>query len=183
MLENGAADGPGDWVLLVYRVPREPSTPRIAVWRRLRQLGVAQLGDGVAALPADARTREQLEWVADMVVQAAGTAGVWLSRPASLAQERELAVGMTSARAEEYRELIALAEGLSGEPEPVRRRGLQRLRTQWRGIDRRDFFPPPEREQSRRALNDLAASITDPDPSTVQPSSADPAVVSGEGQR
>ena len=37
--------GTGWWVLLSYRVPREPSTPRIAVWRRLRQLGVAQLGD------------------------------------------------------------------------------------------------------------------------------------------
>jgi len=23
------------WVLLAYRMPREPSTPRIALWRRL----------------------------------------------------------------------------------------------------------------------------------------------------
>lgn len=152
-------------MLLVYRVPREPSTPRIAVWRRLRQLGVAQLGDGVVALPADARTREHLDWVADMVVEAGGTAGVWLSRPGSLAQERDLAAGMTAARAEEYRELIALTDALAGEPEPARRRGLRRLRSQWRAIDRRDFFPPQERERARRALTDLAASITDPEPS------------------
>ena len=32
------------WVVLIYRVPREPSSPRIAIWRRLRSLGVAQLG-------------------------------------------------------------------------------------------------------------------------------------------
>src|SRR5262249_39018906 len=31
------------WVLLAYRLPREPSTPRIAVWRRLRRLGALQL--------------------------------------------------------------------------------------------------------------------------------------------
>ncbi|HEY5882904.1 MAG TPA: Chromate resistance protein ChrB [Nakamurella sp.] len=153
-------------------MPREPSTPRIAVWRRLRQLGVAQLGDGVVALPADARTREQLDWVADMVIEAGGTAGVWLSRPGSLSQERDLAAGMTAARAEEYRELIALTEGLAGEPEPARRRGLRRLRSQWRAIDRRDFFPPPEREQARRILTDLAASITDPEASSA-----------GQGQR
>jgi hypothetical protein len=164
--DGDAGGGPGEWVLLVYRVPREPSTPRIAVWRRLRQLGVAQLGDGVAALPADARTREQLDWVAGMVVEASGTAGVWLSRPGSMSQERELATDMTAARAVEYRELIALTGGLAGEPEPARRRGLRRLRSQWRAIDRRDFFPPPEREQARRALNDLAASITDHEPST-----------------
>lgn len=120
----------------------------------------------MAALPADARTREQLDWVAGMVVEASGTAGVWLSRPGSMSQERELATDMTAARAVEYRELIALTGGLAGEPEPARRRGLRRLRSQWRAIDRRDFFPPPEREQARRALNDLAASITDHEPST-----------------
>jgi hypothetical protein len=120
----------------------------------------------VAALPADARTREQLDWVAGMVVEASGTAGVWLSRPGSMSQERDLATDMTAARAVEYRELIALTGGLAGEPEPARRRGLRRLRSQWRAIDRRDFFPPPEREQARRALNDLAASITDHEPST-----------------
>jgi hypothetical protein len=59
-----------DWLTLVYRVPRQPSTPRIAIWRRLRALGVAQLGDGVVALPQDARTREHLDWVADRVVDA-----------------------------------------------------------------------------------------------------------------
>lgn len=154
--------GPGEWVLLLYRLPREPSTPRIAVWRRLRQLGVAQLGDGVVALPADARTREQLEWVADMVIEAAGTAAIWLSRPGTPDQEREVAAGMTAARAAEYLEVVSLVGDLVGEPEAVRRRGLRRLRTQWRSIDRRDFFPPPERDRARRALDELAASITEP---------------------
>ena len=39
-----------DWVLLAYRLPRVPSTPRSAVWRKLKRLGVAQLGDGLVAL-------------------------------------------------------------------------------------------------------------------------------------
>ena len=46
------------WVQLAYRLPREPSAPRLAVWRRLRGLGVAQLLDGlVKALLADASRR------------------------------------------------------------------------------------------------------------------------------
>jgi hypothetical protein len=39
------------WVLMVYRLPREPSRHRVAVWRKLRDLGALYLQDGVAALP------------------------------------------------------------------------------------------------------------------------------------
>ena len=52
------------------------TTPRITLWRKLKKLGVAQLADGVAALPADARTREQFEWLAEEVVESGGQAGV-----------------------------------------------------------------------------------------------------------
>jgi hypothetical protein len=55
----------GSWVLLAYRLPREPSNPRVAVWRKLERLGVARLGDGLVALRADARTREHLEGLAE----------------------------------------------------------------------------------------------------------------------
>jgi len=47
---------------------REPSTPRITTWRELRRLGAARLGDGLAALPADARTREQVDWIAEEII-------------------------------------------------------------------------------------------------------------------
>ena len=30
------------WVLLAYRLPREPSTPRSALWRKLHLLGAQQ---------------------------------------------------------------------------------------------------------------------------------------------
>src|SRR5215470_10068545 len=103
------ADQAGLWVLLCYRVPREPSAPRIAIWRKLKRLGVAQLGDGLVGLPADARTREQLEWIAEEVTQAGGSAGLWLARPATAAQERELAEAMAAARAAEYEALAARA--------------------------------------------------------------------------
>src|SRR3954470_927631 len=92
--EHRLGDGPGEWVLLSYRLPREPSTPRIAVWRKLKRLGVAQLSDGLVALPADARTREHLEWIADEVTEAGGTAAIWLARPASRSHERDLAAQM-----------------------------------------------------------------------------------------
>jgi hypothetical protein len=141
--------------MLSYRLPREPSGPRTTLWRRLKRLGVAQLADGLVALPADARTREQLEWLAEDVVVADGTAGVWLARPTTDAQERELAGSLAVARAAEYRELAESCR-TAAESEPSERiRALRRLRAEWRAIGRRDFFPPPEREQAATALREL----------------------------
>src|SRR5215213_10042242 len=93
---------PDGWVLLAYRLPREPSRPRIAVWRKLERLGVARLGDGLVGLPADARTREQFDWIADEIGEAGGSATVWLARPTSVGQEQQIATAMRDARAAEY---------------------------------------------------------------------------------
>src|SRR6266508_1837255 len=49
------------WVLLAYRLPRDPSTPRSALWRKLRRLGATQLLGGLTALTLDGRNREQQE--------------------------------------------------------------------------------------------------------------------------
>ncbi|MDA1360964.1 hypothetical protein O1R50_15135 [Glycomyces luteolus] len=149
---------PGDWVLLSYRLPREPSSPRIAVWRKLKRLGVAQISDGLVALPADARTREHLEWMADEVQDGGGTAGIWIARPAALAQERELAAAMAEARAAEYRAVLETAAAAAGLPEGERAAAVRRLRSELQRIGRRDYFPPPEREQARRAVAALSGT-------------------------
>ena len=91
--------------MLAYRLPRTPSTPRIALWRKLRRLGVVQIVDGVVALPASADMREQLEWLAEDVVEAGGEATIWLSEPATAAQHRALAQAMTERIDVEYREI------------------------------------------------------------------------------
>jgi hypothetical protein len=150
--------GPGLWVLLCYRVPREPSTPRIAIWRKLKRLGVAQLGDGLAGLPADARTREQLEWIAEEVIEAGGSAGVWLACPATAAQERELAAAMATARSAEYEAVATQAAAARDADGPARAAALRRLRAELRRIGRRDYLPPPAREEARAAVETLAGT-------------------------
>jgi hypothetical protein len=147
------------WVLLAYRLPREPSTPRIALWRRLRALGVAQLVDGLVALPADSRTREQLEWLADEVEEAGGDASVWIAEPASAKQGRALAEQMQLAVAAEYVELAEAARAALKTEAGSRKRRLAKLRRDLRRIRRRDYFPPQERDEARAAVEAIARSL------------------------
>jgi hypothetical protein len=150
------------WVLLAYRLPREPSTPRSALWRKLRRLGAVRVLDGLAALPLDARTREQFEWLAEEVVEAGGEATIWIGELASAAQERELAARMAEAVAADYRRLHAEAEAARRETSGTRRRTLGRLRRELRRIRARDYFPPPERELAQQALVELVSLIEEP---------------------
>jgi len=149
----------GAWVLLAYRIPREPSTPRISVWRKLRQLGVGQLVDGLVALPSDARNRERLEWVADAVVEAGGQATVWVAKPTTAVQARELVDQMTEAVATEYRAVIVAAREAAATPDAQPRRTVGRLRREAQRIRDRDYFAAPEGDEARAALDELARSV------------------------
>ena len=145
------------WVMLAYRLPREPSTPRIAVWRRLRRLGALQLVDGLVALPLDQHTREALEWVAEEVEQAGGEATVWIGEPAASTDERVLRRRMADAAATDYRGVIEVASAAECAPDAERRRTAAKLRRTLQRVRARDFFPPPERRQAERAVERLAA--------------------------
>src|SRR5690348_8324552 len=150
------------WVLLAYRLPREPSTPRSTLWRKLRRLGAAQIVDGLAALPLDARNREQLEWLAEEVVQSAGEATIWVGELTSAAQERDLVTRMAATIAADYRTVIVEALDARAEAHGQRRRTLARLRRELRRIRARDYFPPAEADEARIAVQELATLVEEP---------------------
>ena len=145
------------WVLLSYRLPREPSTPRSQVWRNLRRLGVVQIADGLVALPADPRTRESLEWIAEEVVDHGGEAMLWLGKPAEASGRATLQARMTVAVASEYQALIDEADGARADDPLNTRRLVHRLRREMQRIEARDYFPTPQRDQARQAIETLAA--------------------------
>jgi hypothetical protein len=145
-----------DWVLLAYRLPREPSTPRSNVWRKLKRLGVAQLADGLVALPADARTREALEWIAEEVLEHHGEAMLWLGRPADEAGRADIRERMTAASAAEYEAVAFEANATRDSDDATRRRITARLRRELHRIEARDFFEPEQRATALRAVDELA---------------------------
>jgi hypothetical protein len=149
----------GRWVLMAYRLPREPSSPRTALWRKLRRLGAVQLLDGLVALPLSDHNREQFEWLVEDVHEAGGEAALWLAEPDVAADGRALETALVTAVAEEYRAITAAAREAHALDAPARRRALSRLRREMRRIRARDYFPPPERQQAETALDELALLI------------------------
>jgi hypothetical protein len=142
-------------VLLVYRLPREPSRHRVAVWRKLRDLGALYLQDGVAALPEDAVTREQLEWLQLRVREAGGGATLWEGRPGTAAEEAGLVEDFRHSREEAYRAIIAGAERLRRKAEMGGGGVLEqlgKLEREFRAERRRDYFRSPLRLGAAEAL-------------------------------
>jgi hypothetical protein len=151
-------------VLLVYRLPREPSRHRVAVWRKLRELGAIYLKDGVAALPEDAVTREQLEWLQLRVREAGGEATLWEGRPGTLAEEVELVEEFRSLREEAYRSITAEAERLRLKAQMGGKGLLEQLRKlerEFRAERRRDYFRSPLRAEAAAALKATREAVRD----------------------
>jgi hypothetical protein len=55
------------WVVLLARVPAEPSRHRVAVWRELRRLGAVAIGQSVWALPDHPAATSGLGRIAELV--------------------------------------------------------------------------------------------------------------------
>jgi Protein ChrB, N-terminal len=150
------------WVLLVYRLPREPSRHRVAVWRKLRDLGALYIQDGVVTLPEDAFTREQLEWLQLRVRESGGEATLWEGRPGTVADEDELVGEFRSSREEAYRTIIAEAERLRRKAR-MGAEGLSeqlgKLERRFRAERRRDYFRSPLRTEASAALKAARAAV------------------------
>ena len=86
------------WLILIYRLPREPSRHRVAVWRKLKDLGALYLQDSVAALPEDAVNREQLEWLQLRIQEADGEATLWEGHPNTSAENKGLVEAFRTSR-------------------------------------------------------------------------------------
>jgi DNA-binding transcriptional regulator PaaX len=144
------------WLILIYRLPREPSRHRVAVWRKLKALGALYLQDGAAVLPEDAVTREQLEWLQLRIREAEGEATLWEAQPNTPMENKELVEAFLSSREEAYRTLIARAERIQRKAELGGSKALLeelgKLEREFRAERRRDYFRSPVRKEAASAL-------------------------------
>ncbi|MFC0273931.1 Chromate resistance protein ChrB [Metabacillus herbersteinensis] len=67
------------WLLLLYKVPPEPTSHRVYVWRKLKRLGAVLLHDTVWCLPITGWTREQFQWLSVEIKEFGGSVMVFES--------------------------------------------------------------------------------------------------------
>src|SRR5246500_228471 len=103
--DGPAGDGAGaGWLLLIYRVPPEPTRLRSTVWRRIKSLGAIYLQNSVAALPVSAANERALRKLRREIADMSGTA--MLMSCSVLAGEAEVRAMFQAARNDEYEEIV-----------------------------------------------------------------------------
>ncbi len=93
-----------EWLVLVYKIPPEPSRLRAGIWRKLKAAGAVYLQNGVAALPASSINERVMRSVSHEVTAMDGTAH--LVRGAALGDEAAILTLFAAARDAEYREVL-----------------------------------------------------------------------------
>lgn len=140
------------WILLIYKVPNEPSAKRVAVWRKLKRLGAVLLQDGAWVLPATEQTREHFQWMANEIEEMDGQASVWDSHILPRVQEEPLVREFIKQVDEIYRELLAELNRKVVDVSSISRR-YQQARTQ-------DYFDSPLGQRVRSALVAVREAFT-----------------------
>ncbi len=132
------------WLLLAYKLPREPTAGRVGVWRKLKQLGAVALQDAVWVLPANPQTREQFQWLAAEIEELSGEATLWESRLLSAEMDERVKAQFVEPVETSYRELLGELK--------KKRPDLPTLSKRYQQTFVRDYFRSPLAVKVRAAL-------------------------------
>ncbi len=132
------------WILLVYKIPREPTALRASVWRKLKRLGALLMHDAVWILPATPWTREQMQWLAVEIMEFGGEAMLWESHLLLNGQEEALVQEFLTKVDTVYREILSELDHEDADLVTLSRR-YQQVRAQ-------DYFQSELGKQVRRRL-------------------------------
>jgi hypothetical protein len=132
------------WLLLVYKIPREPTAGRVYVWRKLKALGAVPLQDAVWVLPGTPRTQEQFQWLAAEITELGGDVNLWEAEQVYAADSQALVQRFVAPVEAEYREIL----------DALKRKGrdLAALSKRYQEACSRDYFHSALGQQVREKL-------------------------------
>src|SRR4051812_16040927 len=97
---------PERWIVLTFRVPRMPTSNRVYVWRKLKQLGAIALQDAAWVLPATPKTQEHFQWLATEISELGGEARLWFSTLQLEISDEGLRKQFEAQAESEYKEIL-----------------------------------------------------------------------------
>lgn len=159
-----------EWLVLVYKVPAEPSRLRAGIWRKLKAAGAIYLQNGAIALPALPASERILRGVADEARSLGGSAHLF--RGAYFGDATALQTLFNATRDEEYAELIDRCGNFHAELARERaaakftfadleenEEDLAKLEAWIAKIRLRDYFEAPSGAAAARALAACRADL------------------------
>ncbi|MDQ6726998.1 MAG: chromate resistance protein ChrB [Actinomycetota bacterium] len=163
-----------DWIVLVLRLPAEPSRHRVAVWRELRRGGAVQLAPGSWAFPAQAAFTETVDRVLDLVRRGDGEVVALDARARDEAGSARLRATYTDAREAEWTEFLSDCAKYQAELDheiavekytlaelDEEEQSMERLRRWHRELGVRDVFGAPSSPAAGDRLAECATRLDD----------------------
>lgn len=166
------------WLLLIHQLPTKPAYFRVKVWRRLHDIGAVAVKSTVYALPANAETQEDFEWLLKEIVEGGGEAMVCEARLIDGLSDAQVRTLFDRARDEDYEAIVSEARSLSAKLDEASAEDLKgdartlvgRLRKRIAQVGEIDFFDASGRLAAEGIVASLEARIAeDKDMSQKQP--------------
>ena len=138
---------PTSWLLLLFSLPTNRKTERVAVWRRLKKMGAVQIKTSTYLLPDEPAQYEQFQWLAQQIRDYGGDSTLVRAQGIEGLTKDEIVSLFNAARDKEYVDLkkalqtfISHRRKSDAEFEVVE---LERLTKQFRELRQIDFFDSP----------------------------------------
>jgi hypothetical protein len=164
-------------LVLVLRIPVQPSRHRVAVWRELRRIGAVPLGQGAWAVPDVPGFAAGIARVGELAARGEGQAVVLQATGRSEQDAAWLTASFTALRQEEWGEFLADCGKFDAEIDKElalqkftmaeleeEEQSLDRLRRWHRELAARDVFGAPaaaEAQQQLKRCEERLAEYTD----------------------
>lgn len=157
-----------EWVAFSYSLPTKGgSSPRVAIWRRLRRLGSITIAGSVQVLPARDECLEALQWLAQEIRTSNGEAMTMRVTQIEGLTDQQIIAMFHSARMEDYHRIethaFDLTKSLADRKKvdvSQARDTLNRLRRQYNDVLRIDYFACPEGKRLASLLDGIERSLS-----------------------
>ncbi|MFB6957448.1 Chromate resistance protein ChrB [Streptomyces sp. NPDC056309] len=169
-----STDSARSWVLLILRLPAQPSRHRVAVWRELRKVGALSLGQGVWAVPDVPVFADGVRRALELAERAGGESVVLSAAGREPRDAARFEAMFTAAREEDWGEFTADCGKYTAELDKEIGKGkftlaeleeeeqsLERLRRRHRDLRARDVFGAPGGAEADRRLAECVRRFAD----------------------
>ncbi|MCL6449401.1 MAG: hypothetical protein K6U04_14860 [Armatimonadetes bacterium] len=95
-----------EWLILVYKVPAEPSRYRAAIWRKVKASGAVYLQNSICILPSNSETERQFRYLRKQIIEFGGEGYIFKGTTLGDELDARLVELFKQAREEEYAEII-----------------------------------------------------------------------------